>query len=219
MRISICDDDKVFTTQLKSDILLIFKNHNLEIPEISLFHTGEDLLADKRNQEIVFLDIQMEGLDGIYVGNKLMHLNRNTIIIVITSYLEYLDDAMRFHVFRYITKPIDKQRLRNNLIDAVQLYKMNTSVTTVATHDGTYCVNTHNIIMVEALGKKVIIHTTNTQYETTSSMNYWSETLTDMCFFKSHKSFIINFEYVNSQLIFPDVIIHYSRINIFYILN
>ena len=48
--------------------------------------------------------------------------NPDIIIFIVTSFLEYLDEAMRFHVFRYLTKPIDKQRLFRNLKDALQLY-------------------------------------------------------------------------------------------------
>lgn len=197
MRITICDDNEILTAQLESAILLFFTNYHIDLPEISIFHSGEELLADKRKQEIVFLDVQMGGLDGIYVGNELTKANRNVIIFIVTSYIEYLDDAMRFHVFRYLTKPIDTQRLHNNLKDALQTYKMNTAVTAVDTHDGTYCVATHEIIMVEALGKKVTIYTTDMCYESSRSINYWSETLTEACFFKPHRSFIINFEYVN----------------------
>ena len=65
----------------------------------------------------------MPGLNGIYVGKELKEKNKNTIIFIITSYVEYLDDAMRFHVFRYLSKPLDKQRLFQNMKDAIQLYK------------------------------------------------------------------------------------------------
>ena len=65
---------------------------------------------DKGSKDIVFLDIEMPGMNGIYVGNELKSQNRNIIIFVVTSYSEYLDEAMRFHVFRYLSKPLDKQR-------------------------------------------------------------------------------------------------------------
>lgn len=64
----------------------------------------------------------MPGLDGIYVGNELKKKDKDIIIFIITSYSEYLDEAMRFHVFRYLSKPIDRQRLFRNLKDALDLY-------------------------------------------------------------------------------------------------
>ena len=44
----------------------------------------------------------MPGMNGIYVGNELKKANKNVLIFVVTSYSEYLDEAMRFHVFRYL---------------------------------------------------------------------------------------------------------------------
>ena len=80
-------------------------------------------LRDQGPKDIIFLDIEMPGLNGIYVGNELKKRDKNTIIFIITSYSECsLDEAMRFHVFRYPSKPIDKQRLFRNLKDALDLY-------------------------------------------------------------------------------------------------
>ena len=39
-----------------------------------------------------------------------------------TSHLDYLDDAMKIHVFRYLTKPVEKKRLSRSLADAVKIY-------------------------------------------------------------------------------------------------
>ncbi|MCQ5300311.1 response regulator, partial [Blautia wexlerae] len=70
------------------------------------------------SKDIVFLDIEMRGMYGIYVGNELKSEIRNVIIFVVTSYSEYLDEAMRFHVFRYLSKPLNNQRFLRNLKDA-----------------------------------------------------------------------------------------------------
>ena len=48
----------------------------------------------------------MPGMNGIYVGNELKKATENVIVFVVTSYSEYLDEAMRFHVFRYLSKPL-----------------------------------------------------------------------------------------------------------------
>lgn len=63
----------------------------------------------------------MQGVNGIYVGSELKKQNENTIIFIVTSYMEYLDDAMRFQVFRYLSKPLDSQRFFRNMDDDVML--------------------------------------------------------------------------------------------------
>ena len=80
----------------------------------------------------------MPGMNGIYVGNELKKANRNVIVFVVTSYSEYLDEAMRFHVFRYLSKPLDKQRFFRNLKDALAYYNSITLKIPVETKQAVY---------------------------------------------------------------------------------
>ena len=74
----------------------------LKSPEIVSFTSGEAFIYLIKVKKILsFLDIEMPGMNGIYVGNELKQSNKNVIVFVVTSYSEYLDEAMRFHVFRY----------------------------------------------------------------------------------------------------------------------
>lgn len=197
MRILIGDDDLLAANQLKNYLRQFFTKNNLRIPDIAIYLNGETLLADNEAKDIVFLDVEMPGLSGIFVGNALKNSNKNIIIFIITSYVEYLDEAMRFHVFRYLSKPLEKQRLFRNMKDAIQLY--NTSVTKilVETKSGCFTVFASEIILVESHSRKVTIHTPKRDYESIQSMKYWIETLTMHCFFLSHKSFIVNLEHVS----------------------
>lgn len=106
MRILICDDDALMREQMQSLITEYFEAEHVACPEISCFPDGEALLADKGEKDILFLDVEMPGPDGIFVGNALKKENENIIIFIVTSYSKYLDDAMRFHVFRYLSKPV-----------------------------------------------------------------------------------------------------------------
>lgn len=115
MKILICDDDSSITQSLSLIIKTYFNKKKVNNLDIVTFNDGDSLLSDKSQKDIVFLDIEMPGFDGIYVGNELKKQNDSVIIFIVTSYLEYLDAAMRFHVFRYLSKPIDKQRLFQNL--------------------------------------------------------------------------------------------------------
>ena len=105
MRILICDDDKIFVSALRQNITECFEKLEIADYEIAEYYLGEDLLNDKGDKDIVFLDIEMPGKNGIYVGNKLKETYPKAIVIIVTSFSEYLDDAMKFSVFRYFNKP------------------------------------------------------------------------------------------------------------------
>lgn len=205
MRILICDDDILITEQLTKYIHEFFSFKNLKQPEIISFDSGEALLQDTGVKDIVFLDIEMPGVSGIYTGKELKKINPNIIIFIITSFAEYLDEAMRFHVFRYLSKPIDKHRLFRNLKDALQLYNSSTVKIPIETKSGVYSVSASDIVCVEAHGRKVIIHTTTEDFESIHTMQYWVEKLSMNCFFHTHRSYIVNFEHVTD---FDHTLVH-----------
>lgn len=197
MRIAICDDDILVTEQLKCYIRTFFEAKNIKCPEIASFPSGEALLADKEDKDILFLDIEMPGINGLYAGKELKRANERSIIFIVTSYPEYLDEAMRFHVFRYLSKPLDKQRFFRNLKDAVDLYHTITVKVPVETRQGVHTLLASSIIMIEARGRHVTVHTTLQDFESVHTMQYWLDLLPKSCFFQTHRSFIVNFEHIS----------------------
>ena len=175
MRILICDDDALIVEQLQKYIRNFFEKIGVKCPELVCFSDGESLLADKGEKDILFLDVEMPGMNGIYVGNEL---------------------KMRFHVFRYLSKPLDKQRFFRNMKDAVDLYNTMTIKIPIETKQGVHTLPASSVIAVEAQGRKVVIHTTQRDFESIRNMQYWLELLPKNCFFQTHRSFIINFEHV-----------------------
>lgn len=197
MRILICDDDPNITRLLQKYMTEFFRQGKLKVPEIRSYNSGEELLSDSGAKDIVFLDVEMPGLNGIYVGQELKKQNQNTIIFIITSYVEYLDDAMRFHVFRYLSKPLDKQRLFRNMKDAIQLYNSTNIKIPVETKDGVFTTTASDIILIESLNRVITIYTPDRKFTDVHNMAYWAAKL-DMlpCFFQCHRSFIVNMKYV-----------------------
>ena len=82
MRILICDDDALIIEQLQKYIRDFFENISVKCPELVCFSDGESLLADKGKKDILFLDIEMPGMNGIYVGKELKKKNDKIIIFL-----------------------------------------------------------------------------------------------------------------------------------------
>ena len=205
MRILICDDEQSIVKQLEKYIAEFFKHMKIKVPELQSYNSGESLLSDMGNKDIVFLDIELPGLDGIFVGRELKEKNRNVIVFVITSYAEYLDDAMRFHVFRYLSKPLDKQRLFQNMKDALQLYNSTNTKIPIETKEGISSCSASEIIFVEAHGHTVTVHTLGRDFISVHNMEHWDNVLDMPCFFRSHRSYIVNLKYVTD---FDRLLIH-----------
>lgn len=198
MRILICDDDELIVEQLQEFLRCFFKQEHLPCPDIAVFYHGESLLEDKGEKDILFLDVEMPGMNGILVGNELKKANKNLILFMVTSFMEYLDEAMRFHVFRYLSKPLDKQRFFRNMHYAIDLYNSITYKVPIETKQGVFSMNASSIITVEALGRKVIVHTAARDFESIHNMQYWLDLLPKNRFFQTHRSYIVNFEHIKN---------------------
>jgi two-component system LytT family response regulator len=183
---------------MKKYIESFFVKYKIKLPDIVIYESGETLLADSGRADMVFLDIEMKGIDGIATGRELKKRNEKVIIFVVTSYAEYLDDAMRFHVFRYLSKPLDTRRLFRNLKDAIQLYSTSDIDVPIETRQGCYTVSSSDIVCVEAHERKVTVHTVTRDYDSIHPIQYWLERLPANMFFQTHRSFLVNMRHVSA---------------------
>lgn len=198
MRLAICDADEFSVAKTKEYIFDFFERRHLKCPEISVFTDGESLLENFCEIDILFLAIELPGINGIHVGNALKQKNSSIIIFVITSYFEYLDDAMRFGVFRYLPKPPDKERFLQNLGDALKLYNTSYGKIAIETPDSVFAAYLKDIIYVETMGRKTIIHTAEKDYESVYNIQYWTRQLPAKHFYRTHRSYLINLEHVTN---------------------
>lgn len=209
MRILICDDEPAVLAQESRYVKEYFTKKGLPTPEIAMFESGEALLQDSGDKDMVFLDIEMPGISGIFTGGELKRQNPGVLIFIVTAYAEYLDEAMRINVFRYLSKPIEKERLFRNLTDAIQVYHSQSASIPIETREGLHTVRSSDIIYLEASSRKVIFHTTSGQYESVHNMQYWAEHMPGGSFYQTHRSFIINMRFVSDFN--RDTVYLYSR--------
>jgi two-component system LytT family response regulator len=198
MRILFCDDDPLILQQLVDLVREYFTQIGGAQPDMEIFQSGEALLQTQIKADLAFLDVEMPGLSGIAVGAELKRRNPAIKIFIVTSYPDYLDEAMRFQVFRYLSKPIDKNRLFRNLKDALYQYNMANKDYPIDTENGVEIRTADEIICVESQPRKCLIHTTDGVFVSNCTMDHWRQTLTLPCFYQTHKSFLINMRFVYS---------------------
>lgn len=194
MRIAICDDEQNYRNLITKYIRFYFQEHLLDL-EYDEFSSGEELLLSNKKFDIVFLDIEMNELNGIQTAKELNKRNKKTIIFIITAYQKYLDDAMDLNVFRYIDKPIKSDRLYNGLDKAIDLIN-NNEITFKTRNDGIITIHKNDIIYVEVKRKIVYVNTIEKQYIAREKMDFFKENLTASYFAIPHVSYVINFNFV-----------------------
>ena len=196
MRILICDDENEYIKELKAHIEEYMKNRLVwyELEETTDPH---DVLESKQSYDLAFLDIQMNETNGISLAKELKTRNSKVVVFFITSYNQYLDDAMDLKAFRFFEKPIDTVRLYAGLEKAME-YIDESYVDFYLYNDKSQCrVLIDDVIYIERQNRKVVLHTAKEQYVTGKKLEEWSEILPGSFFYQVHKSFFVNLHYVD----------------------
>ena len=199
MRVLVCDDDEAILAQLKAYLLEYFAQNRLEPPELCLYSDGSRLLEDGDSQraDLAFLDVEMPQVSGIDVGARLAERSPRCKIFMVTSYPDYLDDAMRFHVFRYLSKPLDKKRLFRNLKEALCQLSVDTHPVFLETGPESLTLYADEIVLVESQGRRAAVQTVERRYLSTQPMRHWEQALLDIgSFYQPHRSFLVNMKFV-----------------------
>lgn len=72
---------------------------------------------EKNICDVAFLDIEMYGINGVSLANKLLQINPNINIIFSTGYGNYRDVAFDIHASGYIVKPITPEKVKKELLN------------------------------------------------------------------------------------------------------
>ena len=195
MKIAICDDQLAHIDMLKPYINEFFRIKEMDI-EIFEFFSGESILRCQDTFDIIFLDIELGDTTGLDVAKQLKCRNSNSVIIVVTSYTEYLDDVMDLHVIRFLKKPVVQNRVYSALEKALQ--EINENFLTFSTRDNQIIrVKSRDIIYVEAKLKYVTVYTMSNTYCIKEPLKKVKGLLSSSDFAIPHNSFIVNMNHIS----------------------
>ena len=205
MNILICDDDKICVERMKEYVQDFFRDRKIADYKIYEYFSGEAAARESDIIDIAFLDVEMEGINGIEVSKILRKNNKDIVVFIITSYMGYLDDAMDEGVFRYINKPIEKIIIFRGLQKAVDLcYKKQSRKIMIKSASANIIIEQDSIIHIESIMRKRYIYTEKKDYISNNSLTFWKNILDNDIFCIVNKSIIINItkveEFSNSYI-------------------
>ncbi|MDO4545288.1 MAG: response regulator [Bacillota bacterium] len=85
--------------------------------ELTTFLSVEEALeyAENHMVDVAFLDIEMAGMNGLQLAGKLKDICGRTNIIFVSGHKDYAINAFAMHASGYVLKPIDEDRVRDEL--------------------------------------------------------------------------------------------------------
>lgn len=194
--IAICDDDLNIVRQMKN----LIESYEKEKCSVSTYSSGEELLKARENFDVIFLDIDMSGIDGIETARQIRNTDKDVKVIYLTSFTDYVNLAFSVHAFGYLNKPIKKEEIYKQLDEAI-IYarpKENEKLIEFITTDGIKRLAPKEIYFFEYLNRNVQMKTLTDTYILKQKITDVSKFMNQYEFLMPHKSFTVNLFYVKS---------------------
>lgn len=194
-RIAVCDDEKI----VREEVGKFIQEWNSEA-EIRTFLCGEDLLEDYRFYDAVFLDIDMQGMNGIEVGKAIRRVDRDVKIVYLTAYRDYVAGAFGVHAFQYLLKPVNKEEIINVLEEIFRYRKKLNEKIILDFHtvDGIVCLPVESVYFFEYENRRIRIVTQKEEYYMVERIGNIAKRMKDFGFSMPHQSFSVNMLHVKN---------------------
>ena len=197
MRITICDDETPMQRELKRQLDQYARTRNIYIT-YKYFKSGADLLANYHEEDLIFMDYQMDGLDGLETALKLRAEHNNTPIIFLTSFPHIVFDTFEVNAYRFLVKPIDPDKLTAAMNDFLSAQKDDNYII-IKDGDTSRRICLDSIIYAEAADKYCYIRTTEEGFVYKKTLAEFEAMLPQDRFFRSHRTYLISFRHVVSH--------------------
>ena len=201
INIAICDDEPNIRAYLAS--LIRAQSCPCEIVE---YASAGDCLADHREIDLLFLDIELapDRPDGMALARKLRERAAGTqpVIIFVTGYERYVFDAFDVGAFQYLLKPVDEEKFAQvfaRAVEQIQANRENTQqgrVLTLRSASTSRTVPLDSIRYIESSDHKVVLHLRDGEFACYAKIRDLERELQGR-FFRIHKGYLVNLSYVD----------------------
>ena len=196
MKIAICDDEQIFINILKVPLMTFFRNKDITINTYE-FTDGYSLLDQYSGYDIIFLDVSMPEINGIELAKKIREIDKNVIIIYVTSEKNRVFESFEVKAFGYIVKPVNIIELTNTLNRATaEISDDNDLVTIEVSKKSHVKLNKKHIIYAETADRMINIYTIDKTYSSNIKLKELEDTISSEHFYTPHRSFLINLKHV-----------------------
>lgn len=168
---------------------------------ICKFYDGRDLLKNfSKSIDIIFLDIEMQYVDGISAAEKIRKINSDVVIIFITKLAQMAIKGYEVNALDFIVKPVEYYPFELRYVKALNYLKKNQKykVAISPIGQGIRYVLSSDIYYVEVQGRHVTFHTKSGNYTVSSHLKNIEKNLDTEFFHYCNRYCIVNVKYVTS---------------------
>ena len=196
IHIAICDDEKHMSDHIRAMASDFFRKKNRGIC-FRTFSSGEELLSYDGQIDILFLDIQMKGMDGIETARKLRAFKFRGFLIFITVLKEMVFQSFEVQAYDYLVKPVEEKQFEKTM-ERLYASMQNAGEDSLLVQKGYEgrIIREEEIVFCEVIDRKIYLNLTSGEvvdyYERIENL----ETKLDSHFFRRHRSYLINLKHL-----------------------
>lgn len=191
-KIAICDDNKKIQEQI-TNIVKSYYIENKDI-EIELFSNATDVLKRYKDLDLILLDIEMPGMSGLSLKNKLEQIEFRGKIVYVTDYEQYMNEVFGKNVIAYIPK--NNLKRISSILEKIDIERKQNKILSISD----VAINIRNIYYLKADRGYVKVYTDIKEkpYFFSIYLNDILKRINDFTFVQVHRSYVINLRYINT---------------------
>jgi len=194
MRVAICDDEKIQLSITKTSVENAYNSLDLIV---DTYTSGIELLnaVDVVNYDLIILDIEMPGVNGIDTAKRLRKIEDKTAIVFLTSHVEYALEGYEVNALRYLTKPASTEKLSEIITYLLEQKKKDKRILLRNSED-VEMVCVADIYYMEAQDQMIRVVTDKGEYRNRYNLGDYETELSAYGFFRIHRGYLINLGHV-----------------------
>lgn len=199
MKIAIVDDERKVTDLLEGYIRRFEQEHNVLVG-VSVFHHPNDFLGSfSESYDLILMDIEMPGLNGIETAREIRRMDKRVVIIFITNMAQYAINGYEVEALDFVIKPLAYADFVMKLQKAMRYIARNQDKKiAINTSDGVVHIDISDLLFVEVIRHYLVFHTLNGDYTVRGVMKETEIELSSYHFVRSNHCYLVNLRHVET---------------------
>lgn len=212
LRVAVVEDNAAERKRIQDNLLAL-----PEKMEIDTFVSGMAFaIGEMKNYDIVLMDIDMPGMNGIETAKRLRAVNKSAVLVFVTNMVQFAIAGYEVEALDFIVKPINPYSFALKIKRAIcRTAKRSEDELTVRTDNVLHRVPILSIRYVEVSGHYITYHTSSGVYQEYATMKDVKERLSQHPFAQCSQSYLVNLKYITSvsreKVVVEDTPIFISR--------